>query len=381
MASPTYPTELAARVQFILNERKQVIQPLAQQGRKAGKVLDQQAEPHKTLFERLDSLLKWLDNTVEMSPELKKDTQLDTALKVVLNDSFNFPDKFKTKATALLEKWESEHWGGPAPAVVDSPQQNGNASEGEGDEDESGNSRKRRRLSQATPSSKSNGVVMKVPYDHPIWGKQGIMHGIALKKSENGRKSKVLDPKYKNRQRNAKVYGHNEITVGRWFPFQLCAVFHGAHGAAQAGITIGPVGAYSIIVAGHYEDLDRDDGEVIFYSGSGSHENTDPGRVPTPTDGTRSLHSSIDTGNPVRVLRSYSGASRFAPTKGLRYDGLYRVVSVSTPKNLKGGLYERFRLERLEEDQISLQQCRVRPNGRDLMDYDRIEHGYPSRRV
>ncbi|KAF2166361.1 hypothetical protein M409DRAFT_23552 [Zasmidium cellare ATCC 36951] len=378
MPSPAYPTELPAQIQFISNERRQVIVQLAQQGKKAGTVLDQQNGPHKTLFERLSSLLTWLDQTVQMSPELKNETKIEDALKVILNDLFHFPETFKTKATALLEKWQTEHWGGPAPVAVDSPL--AGPSEAEADDEESSTSRKKRKVSQDTPETKSAGVVMKVPYDHAIWGKHGIMHGLALKKMESGRKSKVINPEYKHLQRNAKVYGHNDITVGRWFPYQLCAVFHGAHGTSQAGITPGPVGAYSIIVSGQYEDLDRDDGEVIFYSGSGSHDNTDPGRVAAATAGTRSLHSNIDEGNPVRVLRSHSGMGRYAPSKGLRYDGLYRVVSVSTPRNLKGGLYERFRLERLEEDQIPLEQCRARPNGRDLMDYDRIEHGYPSRR-
>lgn len=37
---------------------------------------------------------------------------------------------------------------------------------------------------------------------------------------------------------------------------------------------------------------------------------------------------SRDTGNPVRVVRSYKVLSDFAPAEGYRYDGLYTVESV-----------------------------------------------------
>lgn len=371
MASPTGPTDFAGRVQFVMTERKQVIQQLAMRGSRAKAVLDAQTEPNKTHFQRLEALLSWLDREVEISPELKDKTKIDDGLAVITSENFYFPGEFKTQAAALIQKWQSENWGSSAPAVLP-PQQN------EDDEQEQAGTSERRG-SRTTSSSSSEGVIMKVPYDHPIWGTDGIMHGLALKKMASGRKSKVLNPEYRHLQRNAKVYGHNDITVGRWFPYQLSAVFYGAHGTSQAGISPGPVGAYSVIVSGIYEDLDKDLGDVIHYSGSGSHENTDPGRVAAATSGTRSLHSSIDTGEPVRVLRSHSGMSRFAPFKGLRYDGLYRVASVSTPVNKKGGLYERFKLER-EEDHISLDRCKARPNGRDLYDYDRIDQGYIGRR-
>lgn len=375
------PTELAGQTQLILTERKQVIQQLAMQGKRAKTVLDQDVEPQKSLFQRLNTFLIWLDKTVTMSPELKQETKIDEALNIITQEPFHFPDDIKTKALALMEKWQGENWGRPAPAVQ--PAQNGHQGRAGGSDSEESENDERpangRRASRSTAPA-TRGMIMSPPYDHPIWGRDGIMHGLALKRMEGGRKSKVLNPEYKHRQRSAKVYGHNDITVGRWFPFQLCAVFHGAHGAAQAGITPGPVGAYSIIVSGLYEDLDTDMGDKLFYSGSGSHDNTDPGRIATSTVATNSLHASIDSGNPVRVLRSHSGRSGYAPYKGLRYDGLYRVMGVRTPKNMKGGLYEQFRLERLEDDQISLDKCKVRPNGRDLRDYDMIEHGYPSRR-
>ncbi|OTA27740.1 hypothetical protein BTJ68_10785 [Hortaea werneckii EXF-2000] len=125
------------------------------------------------------------------------------------------------------------------------------------------------------------------------------------------------------------------------------ALFQGAHGHQQAGICGDEKsGAFSIVVSGQYELLDTDRGTYLYYSGSGSVDNTDP-RQPAPsTTATMALHTSLGNGCPVRVLRSSTGKSRYAPSFGMRYDGLYTVVSVSYPSNSKGGMYEQFKLER-----------------------------------
>lgn len=90
-----------------------------------------------------------------------------------------------------------------------------------------------------------------------------------------------------------------------------------------------------------YDDLDQDHGDILFYSGSNSHENKDP-NVPAPsTAGTKALKISRITRKPVRVLRSggtYNSkkSNRFSPSCGIRYDGLYQVVDELLPKNKKG---------------------------------------------
>jgi hypothetical protein len=48
-------------------------------------------------------------------------------------------------------------------------------------------------------------------------------------------------------------------------------------------------GAYSIVTSMIYEDLDEDHGNVLFYSGSDSHENTNPNAPATSTAGSKSL--------------------------------------------------------------------------------------------
>ena len=76
---------------------------------------------------------------------------------------------------------------------------------------------------------------------------QPIMHNIGL---TNGRRRvyRILD---KSAARPCNVFGHNGLTVGQWWPYRICALRDGAHGATQGGIA-GSVhgGAYSIVVSG-----------------------------------------------------------------------------------------------------------------------------------
>ena len=52
-------------------------------------------------------------------------------------------------------------------------------------------------------------------------------------------------------KRPANVVGHNGISIGQWWPFRVCLIRDGAHGASQGGIDGGEKsGAYAIVVAG-----------------------------------------------------------------------------------------------------------------------------------
>ncbi|CAK4033016.1 E3 ubiquitin- ligase ORTHRUS 1 [Lecanosticta acicola] len=386
-----FPTDLEGRVSFLTQERVQVVQMLAVKSSKAKGVPDPSEEPIKSLVARLDALLAWLDTDAEMTHTLIERSKIDEGLKLIFSgpNSVHFAPEHMKKAKKLHDKWEASNQGGTARTQppVGSPRCNGGHSSQSGPEngktrkrDESDREPEESRLARKPRVNETPDNIKRPPTNHSIWGVDGIMHGIALKRN-GGKKSKVLNPDYMHEKRDAKVYGHNGLEVGRWFPLQLCALFHGAHGSSQAGIVGDPdQGAYSIVVAGQYDDLDTDNGDTLYYSGSGSHENTDPRRPAEATIGTRSLHASIERGNPVRVLRSHSGTSRWAPSRGLRYDGLYNVVGVRTPRNAKGGKYEQFRLERIEEGQIPLLDCRKRPDGKDLRDLDHIEWGYPNAR-
>ncbi|KAI0542772.1 hypothetical protein GGR58DRAFT_170437 [Xylaria digitata] len=272
--------------------------------------------------------LDWLDTNVQMTPRIKTSAGVELVLKTLVDRDNKVPEDLVNKAQVLLAKYQAENWGQDAvPDVPDVPEEDGVAN-----------------------TEPTIGEIQLPPANDPVFGVGGIMHGIILDTS-NGRKT------YRMRvdipRKSPKAYGHNDIALGSWFAFQINALFWGAHGARMAGIA-GSVttGAWSIVVANTYEDLDSDHGSTIYYSGSNSHDNTNPQQAAPASQGTKALHASIATQNPVRVLRS-GGAfnsrsqNRYLPSCGLRYDGLYRVVSFQQRLNKNGGLYDQFKLERL----------------------------------
>lgn len=76
-----------------------------------------------------------------------------------------------------------------------------------------------------------------------------ILRGIVLTNPDTGRRTWSLDKVVP--ARNCNVVGHNGIAIGTWWPYRICAIRDGAHGASMAGIA-GTVadGAYSVVVSG-----------------------------------------------------------------------------------------------------------------------------------
>jgi choline dehydrogenase-like flavoprotein len=154
-----------------------------------------------------------------------------------------------------------------------------------------------------------------------------------------------------------------------------------AHGSTIAGISgNSETGAYSVVTSGGaYEELDEDRGNVLYYSGSRSHDNTNPKKPFPSSAGTLALKASQRTQRSVRVLRaagaggSRSGSS-WRPCVGIRYDGLYRVAAMQLKTNMNGGLYEQFKLVR-EDGQPALDN-KSRPSAAELRDYYKREDGY-----
>lgn len=65
---------------------------------------------------------------------------------------------------------------------------------------------------------------------------------------------------------------------------QILALFNGAYSSKMASISgNSETGAYSIVTSGGvYEELDKDRGNTLYYSGSRSYDNTDP-KKPFPS--------------------------------------------------------------------------------------------------
>jgi len=289
--------------EFIKTKRLRVIQTLAQKSSKG--LLDE------SLTEQLALLLEWLDNEVQMTPQLRSFTKLDLGVKLIFSEpKYRFAEQAVVRARHLYEKWVEENWGAKEVAEDDLDEARLQFDDPEGNDSGTEAAPRDRRTpihasAFSTNREEPSFSTVRVPRDdHPIYGVNGIMHGILIKKGK--RKSEILDRRYL--QRSAKVYGRNGLSVGAWFATRLVALFRGAHGSTQAGISGNQDnGAYSIVVAGFYHELDEDRGDTIYYSGSGSHDNTNP-REPVPsTAGTLALQASLAFRHPVRVIRSSSG--------------------------------------------------------------------------
>ena len=370
LAVPTEPNAMKA---YLGDCTRQVIAryavQLKQDGRKPKPLNDEQTT-------KLTLVLRALSNIQGLTPALEKSIGLKTALELVMDlpnnatsAKYQFPSPFPEMAKAAYRKFDAENWGNND-EVRDEDEEESNDN---GDNDATptlSSSTATPRPRRPSASQTATTVIRRPPPTHPIYGSNGIMHHILV-----DRGGKMITYKIDDRHQHisAKVFGHNGLAMGQWWPLQMCALRDGAHGMRMGGIAGSPTyGAYSIIVSGQYADLDADHGDRLYYSGSRSHDNTDPD-VPVLSDATKALQRSRENGKVVRVLRAAAGDSRLSPSVGLRYDGLYRVEREETKLNKKGGAYLRFRLERVA-GQPSID--RSRPTVAERRDYDCVRSYY-----
>jgi hypothetical protein len=376
------PNNSGARIIFIKQELLRVIGVLCAQSKKINRLPDAAAEPMRTLLPRLEIFLQWLETSVEMTPALKASSKIDAGLKNMFDEPrYYFEERTRERARQLYERWEAQNWGKGEVAEDSTDDDEANDVNGDG----SASSSKRKKSSSDATARRDSGAdiaisTIRAPrVSHPIFGEHGIMHGVVLKITD-GRKSYILDSRYPKRE--AKVYGHNNLEVGQWWPLQILALFHGAHGSRMGGIAgNSETGAYSVVTAGGaYEELDQDQGNTLYYSGSGSHANTDPKQPMPSTAGTNALKASMRMHKPIRVLRAAGvggskSRSSWRPTVGIRYDGLYRVAAMQLKINTNGGLYEQFKLERLG-NQRALEENKSRPTPAEVRDFYKRDEGY-----
>ena len=129
----------------------------------------------------------------------------------------------------------------------------------------------------------------------------------------------------------------------------------GVHRSAQAGI-VGTKedGCYSVALSGFYS-TDIDNGNKIEYTantGNNFDNNypTQQTRDQYPSTKFESLVTSCNTQKPIRLLRGYKLKSKFAPKRGYRYDGLYRVTGFRADREPAAGLKVYiFNLERIAD--------------------------------
>ncbi|KAG1783922.1 PUA-like domain-containing protein [Suillus placidus] len=178
---------------------------------------------------------------------------------------------------------------------------------------------------------------------------RGVPEPITFKRSQ---KLKVGQVKSK-RTYDPHMYGHiPDVEVGTWWATREDCSNASVHGPWVSGIAPGPDGAYSIALSGGYDD-DVDEGYAFTFTGSGGRDlrgtKTAPKNLRTAPQSSHqsfedrnnaALQRSVDTQKPVRVIRGFKGKARskYAPSEGYRYDGLYFVKKAWIEKGLnKGG--------------------------------------------
>lgn len=164
------------------------------------------------------------------------------------------------------------------------------------------------------------------------------------------------------------------VPVGTQWKFRVTASESGVHRPHVAGIHgRSNDGAYSLVLAGGYED-DVDDGNEFTYTGSGGRDLSGNKRTAEQscdqklTNMNRALALNCNVhpvndkdgaeaknwkaGKPVRVVRSCKGRkhSKYAPEDGNRYDGIYKVVKYWPEKGKSGFLVWRYMLKRDDDE-------------------------------
>ena len=145
------------------------------------------------------------------------------------------------------------------------------------------------------------------------------------------------------------------VNVGKLWLSRVGCSRDGVHGPWVGGIHGGgKTGAYSVVLSGGYEG-DEDAGHSFTFTGSGGRDLSGNRRTaPQSRDqdlrgGNRALAVNIWRQQPMRVVRGYKlgRQSRFAPSAGYRYDGLYMVTGMWPEIGASGFVLWRYRMERL----------------------------------
>ncbi|MQL78777.1 hypothetical protein Taro_011207 [Colocasia esculenta] len=152
-------------------------------------------------------------------------------------------------------------------------------------------------------------------------------------------------------------YGEG-VYVGRTWDDRMECRQWGAHFPHVAGIAgQSDYGAQSVALSGGYED-DEDHGEWFLYTGSGGRDLSGNKRTNKEQSFdqkfeklNQALRVSCLKGYPVRVVRSHKEKrSSYAPEKGVRYDGVYRIEMCWRKVGIQGYKVCRYLFVRCDND-------------------------------
>ena len=181
-------------------------------------------------------VLKALSEVQEFSRAAEDGLQVRNMMLLILGvwplakRPYEFPEVFQDAAASILAKVEAdldveEVVDETPPALTSLPP-----------------AAKAKKRSRTAPSSSQPQVPALD--DHHV---REIMHNLELTTGSR----RVYRLKDKSLARSCNRFGHNGLTVGQWWPYRICALRDGAHGATQGGIAgSAKDGAYSVVVSG-----------------------------------------------------------------------------------------------------------------------------------
>ena len=252
------PDNRQERLLFLKEQTRQIVRTYAQQCKQDGKKRNPlNAED----LQKLDLLLQALSNIEGLTTNMEKEIKLKFSLELIMDGipktaMYKFPEPLPRKAKAAWQKYEAENWGAGAEHELL-------------DDDEDVKAEPSEATSPTSPTSpiykptNSSGIrLLRRPRPgHSIYGTQGIMRGILIDPYGKMRTYKFDDTFVRP---SHKVFGHNGLEVGQWWPLQMCALRDGAHGTKMGGIAGSDnLGATSIVVSGKTTDVFRSSTDCV----------------------------------------------------------------------------------------------------------------------
>ncbi len=138
----------------------------------------------------------------------------------------------------------------------------------------------------------------------------------------------------------------SDFRSGDTFANRIELSLSGMHRPRRAGIS-GTLsdGVESIVLSGVYED-DVDLGETVWYAGHGGRDAKTGRQIADQTLDryNTALMRSYEMGKLIRLIRGATLRNEFAPEKGYRYEGLYRIESVGRVRGKSGFRICQFKL-------------------------------------
>ncbi|VFQ60876.1 unnamed protein product [Cuscuta campestris] len=173
------------------------------------------------------------------------------------------------------------------------------------------------------------------------------------------------------------------VLVGESWGDRLECRQWGAHFVHVAGIAgQGDHGAQSVALSGGYVD-DEDHGEWFLYTGSGGRDLSGNKRTNNKQAfdqkferGNEALRVSCRKGYPVRVVRSFKEKrSSYAPEKGVRYDGIYRIEKCWRKVGIQGFKVCRYLFVRCDNEPAPWTSDDIGDRPRPLPDVKELKNG------